>query len=181
MVTESDPKTEKSREWNWHPDLPVTASPLFAWPPRPAATLGWFINSWLPITEFMIYVIISVVIWNFAQPSLEMTKDFALGWIAFIWLRNIILMAAIASALHLWLYTWNKQGMDMKYDRRGLASNNRVFCSTANFGIMSPIPLSAELPSGPPMNAWSGGAWATDTPRLSARGITRFGLYWSSF
>ena len=44
-------KAGTSKVWNWHPDLPVAVTPLFAWPPRPLATVKWFATNWLPMTE----------------------------------------------------------------------------------------------------------------------------------
>ena len=117
----------ESPEWNWHPDLPVAVSPLFDWPPRPVATFRWFVQNWLPITEFTIYLIIALAVWALLQPGLDQTREFEAGWIFSVWLRNIIMMTAVAAGLHLWLYGWNRQGLSFKYDRRGLAEKNRTF------------------------------------------------------
>ena len=42
--------SEKLSEWNYHPALPITLSPVFDIPPKPKAALNWFINTWLKIT-----------------------------------------------------------------------------------------------------------------------------------
>ena len=36
--TDEHLKAGTSKEWNWHPDLPVAVTPLFSWPPRPIAS-----------------------------------------------------------------------------------------------------------------------------------------------
>ena len=117
----------ESREWNWHPNLPVGVSPIFSWPPRPIATLKWFTLYWLPITESMIYALLALTTWLFLVPSLEQMRVLEWSWILQLWARNIILMTIFAQGLHLWLYGWKKQKDDFKYDRRGLAKKNRVF------------------------------------------------------
>ena len=35
-TTDEHLKAGSSKEWNWHPDLPVAVTPLFSWPPQPA-------------------------------------------------------------------------------------------------------------------------------------------------
>jgi hypothetical protein len=32
------------------------------------------------------------------------------GWISALWARNFMMMSAITTCLHLWLYRWRKQG-----------------------------------------------------------------------
>ncbi|KIC08848.1 desaturase [Leisingera sp. ANG-M1] len=128
MTTQEDPlKAGSSREWNWHPDLPVAVTPAFSWPPRPIATLKWFAGNWLPITEYLIYALMAFATWAWLPPSLAETQELHWSWILQIWARNLILMTLFAQGLHVWLYGWKRQGDDFKYDRRGLARNNRVF------------------------------------------------------
>ena len=120
-------KAGPNKEWNWHPDLPVAVSPLFSWPPKPIATLRWFAMNWLPVTEFTIYALMAWATWVWLQPGLEEMKALEWGWILQIWARNIILMTLFAQGLHVWLYGWKGQGRKFKYDRRGIARNNRKF------------------------------------------------------
>ena len=117
----------ESREWNWHPDLPINTSPVFEKPPRPFASLRWYAGAWLPISELLLYVVIAFAVWSWLQPPLEQTQTLAPGWIAAIWLRNIAMLVAFATILHLWLYTWKKQGDALRYDRRGPTAKARIF------------------------------------------------------
>ncbi len=134
LVSEIDEKLRAgaSKAWNWHPDLPIALSPLFAWPPRPLATMKWFAvkwfaTKWLPITELTIYALMAWATWVWLVPSLEQMKTLGWSWVLQLWARNLILMFIFAQGLHLWLYGWKKQGDDFKYDRRGMAKNARIF------------------------------------------------------
>ena len=106
-----------SKSWNWHPDLPIQYSPLFSLPLKPSAIVRWIASAWLPLTELSCYLLLAIAIWHLVQPPLEDTKTVAVDWIGAVWLRNILLMTAIATALHLWLYRWRKQGDRFRFMR----------------------------------------------------------------
>ncbi|QBF34014.1 sterol desaturase family protein [Thalassococcus sp. S3] len=113
--------------WNHTPNVPLEVSPFFRWPPRPVAMLAWIWNSWFLITERLIIVGIAFVSFHFFQPPLEETKTLAVGWIAELFIRNLILVTLVAGALHLYFYTFTKQGQRLKYDPRPLMKNGRQF------------------------------------------------------
>jgi sterol desaturase/sphingolipid hydroxylase (fatty acid hydroxylase superfamily) len=88
-------------------------------PPRPRALAKWlfgFPGYFLPWNVF--YAILALLIWQFLTPSLDTIKDPAIGWIAMILGRNILLAIAVYGAWHLWLYSWRKQGTAFKYNRQ---------------------------------------------------------------
>lgn len=113
--------------WNHVPDVPLRVSPFFSWPLRPPEMLGWIWNSWFPITERLIIVGIALVSFYWFQPPLEESRTLAVGWIAEMWLRNLALMTIVAGGLHLWFYTFTKQGQKLKYDSRPLSRKGRQF------------------------------------------------------
>ena len=126
-TTDKHLKAGSSKEWNWHPDLPVAVTPLFSWPPQPVATLRWFATNWLPMTEYLIYALMAWATWAWLVPPLEQMQTLSWGWVLQLWARNLILMIIFSQGLHLWLYGWKKQEDDYKFDRRGLAKNARIF------------------------------------------------------
>lgn len=128
MSTQDNPlEAGRSREWNWHPELPVAVNPAFSWPPRPAATVRWFVGNWFPVSEYLVYALLAFATWAWLQPSLEAARTLHWGWVVQIWLRNLILMVLFAQGLHVWLYSLKRQADEYKYDRRGQARGNRVF------------------------------------------------------
>ncbi|MFT4701564.1 MAG: lathosterol oxidase, partial [Yoonia sp.] len=44
-----------------------------------------------------------------------------------MFLRNLVLMTAVTGGLHLYFYTYTKQGQHLKYDPRPLMKNGRQF------------------------------------------------------
>ena len=117
----------KLKGWNHQPQTPLSSSPLFAWPIKPLEVLSWVWNSWFLITERMLLVGIAFISVTWFQPPLEETQTLAFGWIAEIYLRNFILMFAVAGALHLYFYTFTKQGQRLKYDPRPLMTKGKQF------------------------------------------------------
>lgn len=117
----------KLKGWNHQPDTPLQVSPLFSWPPRPLAILSWFWNGWFLISEKLILVAVAFVAFTWFQPPLEQTQSLAFGWIAGLYLRNLVLMFAVAGALHLYFYTFTGQGQRLKFDPRPLMVKGKQF------------------------------------------------------
>lgn len=115
------PARASRQDWNWHPELPISNSPIFDWPPRPLAVLKWFSRSWLRISEQSLFALCAVIVWLYFQPALELCKELSFGWVAQVYGRNLVLMLAVAGGLHLYFYTYRKQGMALKYDPREMA------------------------------------------------------------
>lgn len=113
-------------EWNHKPDVPIQVSPLFRWPLRPLEILRWFFDSWFFISENLMIVGIAFLSWHYLQPDLATSQNFAFGWVAIMWLRNLCLMTLVAGGLHLWFFTFKGQGHTLKYDPRDLA-DGRMF------------------------------------------------------
>lgn len=104
--------------WNYTPDVPLQVSPLYTWPPRPKAALLWIWHSWFLISERLLIVGIAAISLVYFQPPLEVSKTFAWGWVAQMYLRNLVLMAVVAGGLHLYFYVWRGQGKTRQYDAR---------------------------------------------------------------
>lgn len=113
--------------WNHIPDVPIRVSPFFEWPLRPVAMIKWVFDAWFLITEKLIIVGIAFISFYWFQPPLEETKSFAFGWILDMYIRNLVLMAGVAGSLHLYFYTFSKQGKKLRYDARPLMKNGKQF------------------------------------------------------
>ena len=118
---------EKLNGWNYVPDVPLQVSPFFQWPLNPKAMVLWVWNAWFLISERLIVVAIALISMTLFQPPLEETRSFAFGWITQMYVRNLILMTLVAGGLHLYFYTFTKQGQRLKYDPRPLMKQGRQF------------------------------------------------------
>ena len=114
-------------EWNHVPDLPITVSPLWQWPPRPLKVLKWYADGWFFVTINGAILALAFLAWAVASPTLAQARDLAPGWVALIWLRNLVVISAIAGGLHLWFHGYAMQGRDKKYDPRPFPRKGRMF------------------------------------------------------
>ena len=113
--------------WNHVPNLPLEVSPFFRWPLRPLDMIAWIWNSWFLITEKLIIVCIAFISFYWFQPPLHEIKTLAFDWVFEMYVRNIILMSIVAGGLHLYFYTFTKQGKKLRFDPRPLMKNGRQF------------------------------------------------------
>ena len=127
---ETNPEPATSRfqaQWHHRPPVPIQVSPFFAWPPNPMRMVRWLAARWFNIAENSILVGVACVSWFWFQPPLEEAKTLAFGWIAEIYLRNLVLLTIVAGGLHLYFFTWKQQGKRLKFDPRDLKASGRTF------------------------------------------------------
>lgn len=121
--------TEKnqSHEWNYHPDLPLADTSVFRWPPDVGFLARWLMRNWLTLSERVMMVILAVFAWLFLYPSLETAQTIGFMWIFQTWLVNMGLMIAVAGGLHWYFFMRRKQGLVLKFDKRGQAKGNKLW------------------------------------------------------
>lgn len=117
----------KKAEWAHLPSLPIQNVPLFVWPPNPAGFAKWFASVWFAVTERVFILLIAIGSWFYLQPALEKCVTFEFSWIAQMYARNMGLTVLLAGGLHLYLYTFSKQGAKRRFDARAMAKNSRSF------------------------------------------------------
>lgn len=125
-MTPTDPPP-MSREWNYHPDLPMADPSIFSWPPSPGFLLRWLGRNWLTLSERVMMVLLAIALWAVAYPSLESAREFAFGWILQTWAVNMALMIVIAGGLHWYFYVRRGQGKRLKFDHRDQARGNKLW------------------------------------------------------
>ena len=116
-----------NKQWNWKPSGLLEYSPLFVWPFNIVKFLSWFKETYLSISIRVIVLFLSLGTWYFTMPALERCVDFKYDWILEIFLRNLVLMFFVAGTLHLYFYSYKKQGLKLKFDPRDLSRNSKVF------------------------------------------------------
>lgn len=89
--------------------------------------LKWVADRWFNLAENAILVGVAYISWTWFQPSLDEARTLSFGWIAEMYIRNLVLLTLVAGGLHLFFYTWRRQGDRLKYDARALAESARTF------------------------------------------------------
>ena len=126
MTHDTDPKPI-SKEWNYHPDLPLADPSIFKWPPDPRFLGRWVLRNWLTLSERVMMVVLATLCWLFLYPSLGTAKTLAFGWVFQVWLVNLGLMICIAGGLHWFFYVRRGQGKALKFDHREPAKGNSLW------------------------------------------------------
>jgi len=119
----NDPETDR---WNHHPGK-VQLSPVFAWPPRPLASLRWLSGAWLVLSTTTLALALAVLAYATLLPPLAEMASLAPGWILRLWLANLIPHCVLAGTLHWWLHMRRGQERRTKYDTREQARDNGTF------------------------------------------------------
>lgn len=121
-------RRDKSKSpWHYTPALPVKVSPYFQWPLNVRRVGQWIFGGWFPVSERLIILIFAIVASLYFQPSVDTAREFSVGWLAIIFLRNFVLMCLVAGGLHWYFYIARKQGDERRYDARPFATSSRVF------------------------------------------------------
>lgn len=102
----------------WNHTTPVVFSPLFDWPPRPAAALRALTQRWVTLSRSLLFLLLAVTVYEFLMPDVATYRALSLSWIAPLYLRNFLLLILVAGGLHLYLFTFRRQGRQWKFDRR---------------------------------------------------------------
>ena len=121
--------SQGTRKGAWHhsPETPIPVSPILEWPPRPLEWLKWISGYWLAISSITVIFVFACLIYAFFQPDTETMKQLSLGWVAQIWLRNVVLLTLVAGSMHFWFYSLSGQGKKLKFDHRTLAKNKAIY------------------------------------------------------
>ena len=112
----------------WQPNNLPKPSPLFRRPWEFKGILKYlFAPEGLLWPYNLVYALLAVVTWLWFTPSLARTAQFQVGWIAEIYLRNVVLLILVAGGLHLRLYMTRAQGIKFKYSSKWLAMHDPKF------------------------------------------------------
>ncbi|OAF14078.1 desaturase [Bradyrhizobium centrolobii] len=115
----------RDKRGNWEPNnRSMRTPPIFVWPIRVKKVLVWLPGYIWPYNT--IYFVITLVAWGLT-PSLEAMRDFEVGWVSLILLRNAVLTLLVYGGLHTLLYIQRRQQTDFKYNVRWPDTNNSTF------------------------------------------------------
>lgn len=113
---------------DWRPAARIALPPIYAWPPRPIAVAKWlfgFPGFLWPMNTLTFCI--TIVTWYYLTPGLEAMKSVEAWWIAILLLRNLALIIMFFGGLHLYLFVFKRQGNELKFSTKPLATNSSRF------------------------------------------------------
>ena len=116
-----------SGTWAWHPSLPLKEVPVFVWPPRPVSAMKYLASLAFLGSVVVPFGLLATLSWLYLQPPLERCAEIEASWILQMYARNLALMVMVAGALHIYFYTFGRQGADRKFDHRAPNTNSPRF------------------------------------------------------
>lgn len=117
----------RDKRGHWRPSDLIDYAPVVAWPPQPRKLAKWVIGGmgWLPWPAACAAV--AIFFWIFLTPSMATMETFAVGWIAYLLARNLLLVLALYGFMHFRLYIKKRQGTAFKYNPNWPSGRNPVF------------------------------------------------------
>ena len=118
----------RDRRGFWKPNELIRFSPLLTFPIRFFKILAWlFLYPGFIFPWGAFFIVLSALLWLYLTPSFETLKNFSVDWIAFIFIRNLILICILWGILHFRLYLKQKQGSSFKYNGEFPTKSNKTF------------------------------------------------------
>lgn len=117
---------------HWKPYDLIEYPPVFTWPPKPRRAVKWLIGGagWVPY--LVCYAALAVAFWLFLTPSMSTMETFAVGWIAFLFVRNAFAVVVAYGIFHFRLYMKKKQGTAFKYNEKWPSGNSAFLFGRQN-------------------------------------------------
>jgi len=119
---------DKKGIWTYEPPIPLANTPVFVWPFKPAQALKFLFSRGFMLSILAPFGALAIFSWYFLQPPLAQCAELEFGWIAQLFVRNLVLIFIIAGGLHLYFYVFKLQGTDKKFDAQiDMPKNNPRF------------------------------------------------------
>ena len=116
-----------SKDWDYHPDLPLKITTPFDRPLLGQNLWRWFRASWLQLATLPLWLMFAFINWLFLHPSQVEMQHLQLSWIWRVALCNAAALLLVAGGLHLYFYTFNQQAQHRKFDAKQQPSNSPRF------------------------------------------------------
>ncbi len=104
----------RNKRGDWNPKDRLKLAPYFNWPLKPVELVKWLKGYFFPWN--VLFMVLAAIMWFWLTPSIETTKTLAVGWIAYLLVRNSILVLVIYGLLELRLNVQRAQGSRFKYN-----------------------------------------------------------------
>lgn len=140
----------RDKRGNYSPKDPAQHAPLFKFPPSPKKLLAWIPHYFLPFN--LIFAVSAVIWWQYVLPDVETMKTPAFGWIAKLFIVNLVAVIIWFGIFEYRLYIQKSQSMRFKYHGKWPSENHNpafMFKSQTKDGLvwtaLSAIPIWTGL------------------------------------
>lgn len=82
---------------------------------------------WYTISRNTLFLSFAIIVYNLFLPDLTQMTTLSAHWIVPLFLRNVVLMLAVAGGLHLYLFTFRGQDNKLKFDPREQHEHGKRF------------------------------------------------------
>ena len=111
----------RNKRGDFSPKDPLQVAPYFKFPPKLRELLEWLKGYFFPWN--LLFMALAALFWFYLTPSIETARELAPGWIAYLLIRNCILVLVIFGALELRLYIKRAQGNHFKFNGKWPSEN----------------------------------------------------------
>ena len=105
---------KRNKRGDFTPKDALQNAPIFVWPPRPLKFLAWLPGYFLPWNA--IFFGVGLVEWLWLTPSKETLQTLDWHWIAYLLIRNALLVFLLYGAMEVHLYIRRAQGNRFKFN-----------------------------------------------------------------
>jgi hypothetical protein len=102
--------------WNYHPVVLISQGGIFRQWWNPVSVVKGILMSWFGLYVLGLALALITVLWLMVLPTMETIGGGGWYWVVQIFVVNLALMLTWAGSLHLYIYTFAKQGKFIEFE-----------------------------------------------------------------
>jgi sterol desaturase/sphingolipid hydroxylase (fatty acid hydroxylase superfamily) len=111
----------RNKRGDWKPDAPASIAPIWDLPPQVMKVLKWLPSYVFPYD--LIWIASALAWWHFILPDVETMKTLSVGWIAKLFIVNVVALFGFFGLYEWRLYKQRAQGTRFKYNGKWPSEN----------------------------------------------------------
>lgn len=112
---------KRNKRGDWAPNEPAGIAPIWAFPPHFMKVLKWLPQYFFPYD--ILWVLSALAWWHWVLPDVEVMKHLSWGWIAKLFIVNVLAIFAFFGVYEWRLYINRAQGTRFKYNGKWPSEN----------------------------------------------------------
>ena len=112
---------KRNKRGDWGPNEPAGIAPIWAFPPQFKKVLKWLPQYFFPYD--ILWILSALAWWHWIMPDVEVMKHLSWGWIAKLFIVNVVAIFAFFGFYEWRLYINRAQGTRFKYNGKWPSAN----------------------------------------------------------